>query len=316
MTTEETVFILGAGASRPYGYPSGAELRKQIYDCFVSDSNSYFKSQRTSHPLIHRTLAQAEEFKDKFYNSSTRSIDLFLARNPEFSVMGKWAIIFRIFAAERASEFREHTRHRNQDWYSYLFERLTDELIKKEDYNRFSKNKVSFITFNYDRSLEHFLYESLLNSFNGINAEEIKKQLTELRFIHVFGQVAGLDWQDFESKIEYKRDISLINIQSLAKSLRIIHEEGENQTLEASQELINKAQKIFFLGFGYAKENLEILKIPQILSREQKVYGTALHFKEKEIESVKGIFPQSSPPYAPTVYIKNVDCLTLLRECL
>jgi hypothetical protein len=73
---------------------------------------------------------------------------------------------------------------------------------------------------------------------------------------------------------------------------------------------------VFFLGFGYAKENLEILKIPQILNSLQKIYGTALNFTKREIESVKGIFPQSFPPYAPTVYIDNVDCLMLLREYL
>lgn len=30
MITENTIFILGAGASKPYGFPTGAELREQI----------------------------------------------------------------------------------------------------------------------------------------------------------------------------------------------------------------------------------------------------------------------------------------------
>jgi hypothetical protein len=34
MITEETVFILGAGASMPYEYPTGAGLKKMICDRF------------------------------------------------------------------------------------------------------------------------------------------------------------------------------------------------------------------------------------------------------------------------------------------
>ena len=30
MITEKTVFILGAGASKPYGFPTALELRKDI----------------------------------------------------------------------------------------------------------------------------------------------------------------------------------------------------------------------------------------------------------------------------------------------
>ena len=30
MITEETLFILGAGASNPYGFPTGKELRSYI----------------------------------------------------------------------------------------------------------------------------------------------------------------------------------------------------------------------------------------------------------------------------------------------
>ena len=231
-------------------------------------------------------------------------------------LLGKWAIIFRIFAAEKNSTFREQMPNRNQDWYSYLFERLTDELVRKEDYVHFGENNASFITFNYDRSLEHFLYESLLNSFNGIGAGKIQEQINKLRVIHVFGQIAGLEWQELEGRIEYGRDINLIDVQRLGDKLRIIYEENENPVFEEARKLISEAKRVFFLGFGYAKENREVLKIPEILNTEQKIYGTALNFKKKEIKSIKNIFPQSSPPYVPTTYIENMDCLTLLREYL
>ena len=38
MITHPTVFILGAGASKPYGFPTGKELRVQIITEFVNEN--------------------------------------------------------------------------------------------------------------------------------------------------------------------------------------------------------------------------------------------------------------------------------------
>ena len=42
MIEEDTVFILGAGASCPYGFPDGKKLRSEIFDRFERDFNTYF----------------------------------------------------------------------------------------------------------------------------------------------------------------------------------------------------------------------------------------------------------------------------------
>ena len=315
MIENKTVFVLGAGASCPYGYPSGKDLRKEIISDFCAQYEGY-RDARPNQPFFTMAM-EAKEFTDKFKKSRTKSIDLFLARNPEFLDIGKKAIALRILAAENVSKFKEHMKNMNLDWYSYLLDKLTEELFKKDDYIRFSENNVSIITFNYDRSLEHFLYESLVNSFNRIPPEKIKEQILKLRIIHVFGQVAGLEWQDdLPDKIEYCFDIKFISIQGLIKNLRIIYEEKENPELEEARKLIREAQHIFFLGFGYAKENLELLNIPKILKKGQNIYGTALGLTPKEIQDIKSIFPDHSPPYASCVHIEDLDCLMLLRQHL
>lgn len=315
MIKEKTVFVLGAGASHPYGYPTGLELREEICFHFASDITAYFNEQYPSRQRGPATW-QAEKFAETFFKSSTKSIDLFLARNPEFMARGKYSILFRIFTAEQKSRFREQMENKTQDWYSYLFERLTEDLVKKDDYSLFCEKEVSFVTFNYDRSLEQFLYESLLNSFDGIGTMKIVEQLNRCRVIHVFGQIAGLDWQDLRSKIEYGRDVNLVDVAQLTKNLRIIYEEEDNPELEESRKLISNARRIFFLGFGYAKENLEILKIPERLSKEQKIYGTALNFTKKEIQDIHSIFPSRSNLEPSYVHIEDLDCLMLLRKYL
>lgn len=283
---ENVVFVLGAGASCPYGFPSGRELRKQICSSYVSDCKLYLRAKKVPEPLISQELNKAKRFVDKFRKSSTSSIDLFIARNPEFSMEGKRAIIFRILIAEEASHFREETPNRNQDWYTWLFEQMTDKLVQKEDYSRFNENDVTFITFNYDRSLEHFLYDSLVNSFSGIPDEKIIEQLNQIKICHVFGQMGPLGWQGQYSQIEYRVNRKDINIDYLCENIKIVYEEGESPKLEEAKELISKAHRVVFLGFGYAKENLDALRIPNVLADVRQVFGTALGLTSKEKDRI------------------------------
>ena len=100
MIDKKTVFILGAGASCPYGYPSGSHLRKRI--CL-------FNGQVKPKELVEAVNSDTNlnEFIKKFENSSTKSIDLFMARNPTLVNAGKHIVAYEIFDAEIRSEFRE-----------------------------------------------------------------------------------------------------------------------------------------------------------------------------------------------------------------
>ena len=307
-----TVFILGAGASRPYGFPSGRELREQICSDHIVDCQAFLGANARIKEANPQEIGKAEDFVDTFHKSSIKSIDLFLARNPEFSNRGKRAIIFRILKAEQESGFREETPHKHQDWYSWLFERLTEELVRKEDYIRFSENNVSFITFNYDRSLEHFLYESMLNSFNGVGTDKVIEQVNTIGVFHVYGKVAPLEWQSGVDSVEYGMDLRHTNVEELRKNLRIVYEQGLNPELEKAQEIIKKAGRIFFLGFGYAIENLDALNIPETLRSEHAVFGTALGLSERERKIVESGLKHS----AERVTLEDMDCLTLLRRYL
>lgn len=318
---QNIVFVLGAGASCPYGFPTGKELRKEILSDHVDDYDAYLRATGLEEPLIAKPLHRATDFVEKFRKSSNESIDLFLARNPEFSMSGKGAIIFRILAAEHASGFREKTKYENQDWYMWLYKQMTDKLKQKEDYSHFCENKdVSFITFNYDRSLEHFLYDSLANSFIGIPEDKIIEQLNQIEICHVFGQVGPLKWQDENLKwqdegsgIEYRVDVNKTRIDKLCDNIKIVHEKGENPKLEEAQELISKAHRVFFLGFGYAEENLDALGFPDVFIGDKRVFGTAMGFTKREINSVKSLFPDVVKSF---LIIEDLDCLAFLRKYL
>ena len=326
MINEKTVFVLGAGASCPYGYPSGKSLRKEICFDFLDQYHTFISDkEHISEPEIELALKEVKKFTDGFFKSSTKSIDKYLSRNPQYRYFGKMAIVLRILHAENKSKFREEAENvinrQHQDWYSYLFERMTEDFFNPNQYN-ISDNKIAFITFNYDRSLEQILYESLKYSFSTINNTDIEKELNKIKITHIFGQIAKLPWQDNRSGIYYKYSINLLNLDYLVKNIRVIYDERYETTIKEARKLISEASQIFFLGFGYAKENLEILNLPEIIKKDQKVYGTAYELTKKEISDTNNIFIQnyikkySTRIVKPLYFIEDCDCLSLLKKYL
>jgi len=315
MITEETVFILGAGASAPYGYPTGKELRRQICKDFAADLGSinyeltHFKNRSNK-----RILSEIREFTNAFEKSSISSIDLFLSMNSFFSYIGKIAIVLNIIKAEIASTFRLDVAE-NKDWYSFLYKKMTDEITGSDDYYKFKENRVSFITFNYDRSLEDFLYESLYHSFySQRNKIELSELLSNIPILHVYGKLADLPWQS-DRGLEYKMSRLMNNLEEMTNNIRIIYDTQQEDYREIKVK-IRRAKRIFFLGFGFAKENMDILGIPLILKHEPEIFGTAFNWTEKEIWNIKKylISDFEIKTYIPD--IENLNCYDLLREHL
>src|SRR4051794_36706351 len=100
MIREPTVFILGAGASIPYGFPSGYELRKVICQAAVGPNQSLPQ-------LLQRTLntdPQAiMQFASEFLHSGQMSIDAFLSRRMELATIGKLCIAAELCIREQAA---------------------------------------------------------------------------------------------------------------------------------------------------------------------------------------------------------------------
>lgn len=313
MITQNTLFILGAGASCPYYYPSGKELRRRICFEFIDNYKNYIlKNQDDSNDAFLKHLLN---FKGRFYHSSNKSIDLFLSRNPKLVELGKFAIGLEILKAEIESNFRERSKHPEQDWYSYLYDRLTDTFIDKDTFT-ISDNNISFITFNYDRSLEYILFDSLKNSFEGLRGTDVATELKNIPLIHVFGKIIPLPWEGASLLLDYASEINEYTIGLIQGNIKIMSEELEDSVRVQTRELIENADRIFFLGFGYARENLQLLDFPNILKDGQKIFGTSLGLTPREIlERKKDYFYPGTN--STNVYIEEkLDSLMLLKEYL
>lgn len=309
MINDDILFILGAGASKPYGYPTGEELRVDICKNFANRIFNYYRP-KISFDNAESIRDESLKFTKIFSNSSTLSIDLFLARNSIYSDIGKKAICFSILEAEKNSKFRENMKEKNQDWYSYLFKIMTNNLSSPDSYQSFGENKVAFITFNYDRSLEYFFYESLSNSFSLAPHDVIVKELEKIRIYHVYGIIDKLTWQGGSTPYRgpYKNDY----INKLKDNIKIIYEKNNSNITELKTEII-RAKIIFSLGFAYAPENLNLLDIPRFFTDEKQVYGTAFCFTKNEILKIKDKLSRHNRIKA---IIEDLDCINLLRNYL
>ena len=103
MITKPTVFVLGAGASMPYGFPSGKQLVEHISEATRQKTTSLPPIPDDSRYLISREAIQAilvnnfgklesEKFGNALYLSNQYSIDAFLEHRTEFAEIGKLAI--------------------------------------------------------------------------------------------------------------------------------------------------------------------------------------------------------------------------------
>jgi len=332
---KKTVFVLGAGASCPYGYPSGARLRELI--CHPEEFVNY---KHLWNSVQNISEVQVKQFKDAFEKSSIKSIDIFMANNPKLAPVGKYIIAFEVFRAESQSCFGEKAKLQQEelayainhgkfvprklllitlfqggDWYFYLYNRLIEGLVGPNALPDFSDGKIAFITFNYDRSLEHFLYESLRNSFTEVSEDRIIQSLSQLKILHVYGQIAPLKWQNPSDYVDYKPLLSESFLQNTANNIRTIYEQKESPELNEARQLLAQAEQIFFLGFGYAEENLEILKLSDRTKRTSWIYGTAFGLENGELNDYRNKIIEWLPvDSSQRVRVENMDCLKLLRN--
>ncbi len=273
MITVPTVLILGAGASAPYGYPLGGALVANICDNLSDKDSNRFK-------IIQDQgfgWREIEEFREALFYSGKNSVDGFLEHRQEFIEIGKRAIAQELIKYEDPSQL-----FKKGDWYKYLYNLLNTT------FEEFGENKLSIVTFNYDRSLEYYLFTSLKNSY-GKSEDECATKMNSIPIIHVHGQIGPLPWQDDAGR-EYNNSLPRYkDIQISSERIRIIHEDVDIESdpeFKKARKVLEESKRIYFIGFGYHKENVNRLRIPP----HKVMKGTCYELEEAEQVIVKKMF--------------------------
>jgi hypothetical protein len=317
MITVPTVLVLGAGASKEFGYPIGEDLLYEVADG-LNDENSGFAKHILSLGL-HFGEGDVHGFANALRYSGQPSIDAFIERRAEYFSVARPAMALALLGHEDV----ERPFAKNPNLYKYIYSCMTAS--NKEE---FKKNTLNVVTFNYDMSLEYFMDRALMNSFGLFSPVEAAALRSEtMKITHVHGSLAPLVGKGDEFRrygdpriVElWKRgetlDPKVVSVdrtrdQFLKFGQDIIRRSADGICIPApkmpddyitryseAHDLLTKAKRIIFLGFAYEKRNLGRLQNPSSppespaetlvdTFRGTLRYGTCLGFTRRQRDAL------------------------------
>ncbi len=315
MITARTVLVTGAGASCPYGFPLGGELLNTLYSLDKSDIGARILEQSSF------SRADLEVFCRQLKATNAVSIDEFLAlqRYPAESLVkeiAKYCIAFIILDNEKTTVSLNLPEQ--DDWYTYLWRRLSEGLFNS--FLDMNKNNLGVITFNYDRSLEKFLMESIQDRFfGGPRDEKITHAYENTPVIHLYGPSETLFRLPYGESLAYGEGATRERVEKFARDIKTIHDDFDASLypIIRAKDLLKNAERIVFLGFGFDKFNLEKFSelMPPTIERNAKDYMATSYRLSKSVifdARVRMFGKVASVSFRDTG--KEITCLTALQE--
>lgn len=341
MFRSKTVFVLGAGSSNEIGLPVGEDLKELI----AKQINIKFRDgiqQSSGNPKITAALRKHASTKDGGWANITPylekawklqealplaiSIDNLLDAyrgDEQAEVCGKLGIVESILHSERESQFyfkstdmaKLDSRRGMNTWFAGYVKLLTEGKPLPEIESLFSN--ISIINFNYDRCVEHYLYNAL-QSYYGIQEDTVKPILSTLKIYHPYGQVGKLPWQlnNTRAAIPFgSENPSLLEIAAQIKTFNErVHDDG---TLTEMRDVFRSAQQIVFLGFAFHRQNLELLD-PNAPCEANKIFATAFNISRSDCnvieEDLIAILHQDPTKRAAIEIRNDLKAASLLNE--
>jgi len=265
-----TVLVLGAGASAHLGFPLGPQLCSKIIENTSDPDGNPFK-ELLAMAFPHETIYS---FHEQLEKSFPRSIDEFLADRPKFIDVGRASIAQVLIRYEDEKLLRK----REDNWYGLLRDRIKEEL----DRNRFSP---VIVTFNYDLSLDKFLYDFLSSTFP--RYATINTLEGAVRILHVHGRLGYLDYEvTCSPRRSYGGPVSPSEILAASQGIRVPSQlpNDYGRDMVVAQEAIKQAKRVIFLGFGYDDTNLVRLRVDSW--EPGKYFGTGYKLKKARIQEL------------------------------
>jgi hypothetical protein len=275
MIKPKTLLIVGAGASVPYGYPTGKTLRDEL--CTYSKLTDLHTKD-----MVHEYGVKF--FCQHFYASQSYSIDAFLAKRGKDEIgnysgswssqtygtyenCGKLAIAHRLTQREISENLIVSP---DDHWLQYLWNMMND--VPK---NEFKKNNLKIISFNYDRVIEHY-FQNVIEHDYGVSHNEAAELRNSIEIVHVYGTLQSLDERPYG--VEPK------NLYKVANCIKVIPEarEIDDTEFKKAAEMIQWAERICFIGFSFDPINVRRLGFPNHELSTKSIYFTRYGLTSKE----------------------------------
>ena len=310
---ENTVYVIGAGASCEIDMPVGNELKDLIAKTLLMKFGKY-DIEGGNHDLYRALKLHTKDEKTELneYLVECRhisdnmplaiSIDNFLdteKENKRLSVCGKIAIVDSILKAEKKSIVYVDPSKRKKridfsklgsTWYLPFFQSLTENLSAGDLPARFSK--IALIIFNYDRCVEYFLINALKNYYR-LEHKDARDILSNLSIIHPYGTVGELPSSELNSQdgTPYGHVLEHYSYVEQSNLIRTFTEGTSEEKYEELQQWMSTASRLVFLGFAYHRINMELLSNaggnPYDNRKQVTCYGTAYGSSESDQRSIR-----------------------------
>ncbi|HVZ21746.1 MAG TPA: hypothetical protein VG871_11820 [Vicinamibacterales bacterium] len=288
MISIETTFVVGAGASVPYGLPTAAELHTKAL------------ALREGHPVfrllsdgLRRDVHGLKNTLKDLRHHPAQSIDAFLeARHswPEVVRTGKLLIAALLGIEIRESANREVAPA--EDWLGYIVDKMRKGARTPEDF--ISGNAgVRFVTFNFDSNIETRFERAVCAIYRG-NSIDLSALHRAIPIIHVHGVLPDLP-DDFAvlASGAYTRD-TIQWLEDSATRITVVSEALDDKARSAAVEAVISAKHLCFLGFAYDPDNLARIGLPRRLKGMGKkpadIFGSAKGLRRGEQNIVKRYF--------------------------
>jgi hypothetical protein len=242
MINSRVVVVLGAGASQPYGFPIGKQLKAAVLELQNHQSTHPF---RKSFEIGRYDPKLFEAFVSELSRAPFDSVDAFLEARPEFVDIGKHAIAFVLIRKETVNALLDPGIDKQGNWYKYILQLMLDDGL-----DQLQSNKLSIVTFNYDRSLQQYLIMSLMSAY-ALTFDKAAAELKFLKIIPVHGQLGTLiEKGASDAGRDYQPVTDSQRVSIAAQGIKII------------SELTEHPGNPEWSGFRAAWETLEFAEIP------------------------------------------------------
>lgn len=305
------VLVVGAGASREFGLPTGAGLKQEITKTLsfhMGRGRHLTSGDSAVYEALYRAAQNRNEAKGSIQDylraaqtiahamPLAPSIDNFIDSHrydPCIAAVAKMAIVACILKAEAKSSLyfdvtkndRRINFEESQDtWLGRLFGVLTQYCTWDELDDRLSQ--IAIVCFNYDRCIEHFLRHALATYYR-LSASDAASALSKVEILHPYGLIGDFRPDYGGAGVSFGEDVVSDLIESSAGRLKTFTEGTDSSTSDISRirAVVRGAKVLAYLGFAFHPLNLRLLysdETAQQMSPDASIIGSALGISDSD----------------------------------
>ena len=272
---KKTTFILGAGASVDFKFPSGKDLKQLIIN------------KLRMHDGVNKFSVMATSIEECAVNSIDAYLDIPIHKNNAEYIK---PLIGEIIMESEQTDIKDKFNQPRENVYGWLF-----NLLEKEN----GWGNTNFVSFNYDRLLEHFFFKAL-KARRGVQDQEIFKIIYQSKIIHVFGRMPLLVGEE-----NFVKDLGQ-HKWGYGQEIRPQYGEAQEESKEI-KELISSSELVVSLGCAYHEPNIKLLGYDFVNNPQNiELWGTSYKMDVDEMRRMTRLLPK--------IKSQNVQCQELLKH--